>query len=92
MQHRDGYFRMEQKLPHKESVYQQEMGEKEENLTATASIKCFAIWQKTLHNRWWRLTPTQTHLPVAKNQLRQDNEQLSALTKTMVRPAWSAHL
>lgn len=28
---------------------------------------------------------TQLHLPVAKNQLRLDNEQISAVTKTMVR-------
>lgn len=68
------------------------MGEEEENLTATTSIKCFAIWQKTLQNRWWRLTPTQLHLPVAKNQLRLDNEQLSVFTKTKVRLAWSEHL
>lgn len=60
------------------------MGEKEEeNLTATTSIKCFAIWQKSLQNRWWRLTPTQWHLSAANNQFRLDNEQLSAFIKTM---------
>lgn len=63
----------------------------EENLIATTSIKCFAIWQKTLQNRCWRLTPTQQRSPVAKKQFRLDNEQLSAFTKTTVRLAWSEH-
>lgn len=68
------------------------MGEEEENLTATTSIKCSAIWQKTLQNCWWRLTPTQLHSPIAKSQLRLDNEQLSAFTKTVVRLARKEHL
>lgn len=66
-------------------------GEIEENLTTNISINYFAIWQKTLQKHWWRLTPTQLHLPTAKNQIRPDNKQLSAFTKTMVRPAWSEH-
>lgn len=41
----------------------------------------FCNLAETLQNRWWRLTPTQLHLPVAKNEPRLDNEQLSAFTK-----------
>lgn len=35
---------------------------------------------------------TQLYLPVAKNHLRLDNEQISAFTETMVRLACSEHL
>lgn len=52
-------------------------------MTATTSIKYFEIWQKSLQNCCWRLTPTQWHLPAANNQFRLDNEQLSAFIKTV---------